>query len=119
MKQYGAKTVDEYINKAPKEYRQTLTELRGLIKSTVPDALERISYQMSFYEYKGRLVYFACMKDYIGLYIPPPVITGHAKELRRYTTTKSAIHFPLGEKLPKDLIKTLILSRVKINEEKG
>ena len=93
------KNVDEYIIKAPKEMRSILKELRNLIKKTAPKATERISYGMPFYDYKGRLVYFASMNGYIGLYIPPPIIADHAKELQRYATTKSAVHLPL-EKLP-------------------
>jgi uncharacterized protein YdhG (YjbR/CyaY superfamily) len=112
------KDVDEYIAKASKDLRGELKELRALIKKTAPSAEERISYGMPFYEYKGPLVYFALMKDYIGLYIPPPIIADHAKELQAYTTTKSAIHLPLNG-LPVALIKKLIKARMKHNESKS
>jgi len=50
--------VDEYIAQAPKEAQETLQELRATIRTTAPGAVERISYGMPYYYYKGRLVYF-------------------------------------------------------------
>lgn len=112
-----AKDVDEYIANAPKEVQGKLKALRALIKEIAPSAQERISYGMPFYDYKGRLVYFASARGYIGLYIPPPIILDHTKELRGYVTTKSAIHFPNDKELPVSLITKLILARVKHNEK--
>ena len=114
-----AKSVDQYIIKSPKDARSKLKELRALIKKLAPSAEERISYGMPFYDYKGRLVYFAAMKGYIGLYIPPPIIAQHPNELRPYITTKSAIHLPLDKKIPAALIKKLIKARIKKNEAKS
>ena len=110
-----AKNVDEYIKRTPREVRGKLEELRALIKKTAPDAKERISYGMPFYDYKGRLVYFSNANGYIGLYIPPPIIAEHSTELKAYVTTKSAIHLHL-KKLPVMLIKKLIKARMRYNE---
>ena len=109
------KTVDQYIARAPEEMQRTLEQLRALITKVAPKAEGRISYGMPFYEYKGRLVYFASMKGYIGLYIPPPVITDHEAELKGYTTTKSAIHLP-ADRLPVALVTKLIKARMRHNE---
>lgn len=111
-----AKDVDEYIAKAPKEVRGKLKELRTIIKSTAPKAEERISYGMPYYGYKGRLVYFAFAKKHIGLYVPPPIIEEHKKELKNYGTSKATVRFPLNKKLPLSLIKKLVKARVKKNE---
>ena len=111
-------TVKQYIDNTPKEVRELLEELRALIRTVAPTATERISYNMPFYEYKGRLVYFSSAKNYIGIYIPPPIIAGHAKELKDYKTTKSAIHIPL-KTLPVTLIKKLLRARMKYNELKN
>ena len=106
-------TVDTYILQAPKAIQPRLQQLRRIIITLVPTAKERISYGMPFYEYKGRLVYFAPMKNHIGLYIPPPIIENHAKDLAGYTTTKSAVHLSLTKPFPVGLITKLIRARIK------
>ena|SRR3972149_12000410 len=113
-----SKDVDDYIAIAPKEARAKLVQLRKIIKATAPKADERISYGMPYYSYKGRLAYFRLAKAHIGLYIPPPVIAEHKKELRNYGTAMATVRFPLDKKLPGALIKKLIKARVKKNEAK-
>jgi uncharacterized protein YdhG (YjbR/CyaY superfamily) len=110
-------SVDDYIALAPKEFQGRLQELRKVIKETVPEAEEKMSYGMPYYGYKGRLVYFAFAKKHIGLYIPPPIIEQHNDELKHYVTSVSAVQFPLDEELPFPLIKKLIIARMKHNEE--
>lgn len=110
------KDVDEYIASVPKEIQSKLIQLRATIKEVAPTAIEGISYRMPYYNYKGQLAWFALMKSHIGLYLRPPLIEEHKKELARYETTKSAIHFPLNEELPIPLIKKLIKARMKMNK---
>jgi uncharacterized protein YdhG (YjbR/CyaY superfamily) len=112
------KNVDAYIAKMPKEIRAKLEELRLTIKKAAPKAEERISYGMPYYDYNGRLAYFRLAKNHIGLYIPPPVIALHKKELAEYETTMATIKLPLDKKLPKTLIQKLVKARAKINLEK-
>lgn len=111
------KTVEEYIACAPKELQDRLKELRATIKSAAPESEEKISYGMPYYNYKGRLVYFAYAKNHIGLYPMPPITEEFAKELKKYQTGKATIQFPLDEELPIKLIKKLVKARVKINNE--
>ena len=108
--------VDSYIASAPKEVRGKLEDIRKAIKEVAPTAEELISYGMPYYDYKGRLVWFAIMKTHIGLYLRPPIIEKHKRELFVYKTTKSAIHFPLDQKLPISLIKKLVRARMKMND---
>lgn len=111
--------VDAYISHAPKEAQGKLKQLRATIKQVAPDAAEGISYKMPHYRFHGQLAWFASMKGYIGLYVPPPVIAEHARELAAYKTTKSAIHFPLEEKLPLPLVRKLVRARMKKNKAEG
>lgn len=113
-----SKNVNGYIKNCPKEMQATLKELRRVIKNIAPNTEEKISYGMPYYGYKGRLVYFALMKNHIGLYIPPPIIEQHKNELKDYVTTKSAVHLPLNEELPIALINKLVKARIKWNDEK-
>jgi len=111
-----SKEVDAYISAAPKEAQAKLRRFRAIISEVAPTAVERISYQMPFYDYKGRLAWFGLHKTYIGLYLRPPVIEEHQKELAGFGTTKSAVHFPLDEKIPTSMVKKLIRARLKKNE---
>lgn len=113
-----AKTVDEYIDSAPKEVQGKLKEIRSAIKETAPDAQEKLSYGMPYYGYKGRLAYFAHAKDHVGLYVPPPVIQDFKKELESYSMATATVRFPLNKKLPIALIKKLVKARININEAK-
>lgn len=116
MRSKQVKTVDAYITSSPKETQGKLKEVRKAIKAVVPSAEEKISYGMPYYGYKGRLVYFALARNHIGLYVPPPIIEEHAKELKNYTTAKATIQFPLEKKLPLSLIKKLVKARKEYNE---
>jgi uncharacterized protein YdhG (YjbR/CyaY superfamily) len=111
------KDVDQYIASAPKEVRAKLRELRSAIKAIAPNAQEKISYQMPYYDYKGRLVYFAFAKKHIGMYLPTPIVEEHKNELKGYETAKAAIRFPLDKKLPLALIKKLVKARIVKNDE--
>lgn len=112
------KTVDAYIAAAPKELHARLRALRTAIRSAAPDAEEKLSYGMPYYGYEGRLAYFAYAKEHIGLYVPPPVVADHAKDLRTYQTAMATVRFPHDKALPIALVKKLIRARKKLNEEK-
>jgi uncharacterized protein YdhG (YjbR/CyaY superfamily) len=111
-----ADSVDAYISGAPKELQGKLKEIRRVIRSTAPEAIEKISYGIPYYGYKGRLAYFSLAKNHIGLYIPPPVIADYERELKGYETATATVRFPLGKKLPLGLIKKMIKARMIINE---
>lgn len=110
-------TVEDYISLAPEAVQQKLRTLRGTILSVAPDAQEKISYGMPYYGYKGRLAYFAYAKKHIGLYVMPPTVSDHKKELEGYETSVSTVRFPLDTALPILLIKKLVLAGVRRNEK--
>ena len=110
------KTVDAYLAAAPNEVRSKLQELRAIIRKTAPAAVERISYGMPYYGYKGRLAYFCLWKTHIGFYVPTPVIAEHKAELVAYETTSATVRFPLDKKLPVALIRKLLKARMKKND---
>ena len=111
------KSVDAYIAAALKEMQPKLRKIRAAIREVAPDAGESISYGIAFYNYKGRLAWFGLQKMHIGLYLRPPVIADHERELSGYVTTKSAIQLPLDREIPVSLIKKLVKARMKLNQE--
>jgi uncharacterized protein YdhG (YjbR/CyaY superfamily) len=111
------KDVDSYIKAAPIESRDKLVQIRKIIKTTAPKADERISYGMPYYDYRGRLAYFAAFKEHVSLFVPTPVIEEHARELEGYKTAKATVRFPIDKPLPVALIKKLIKARIKKNNK--
>src|SRR3989449_2435518 len=101
-------SVDGYIAAAPKNAQPHLRHLRQIINSAAPLAKERLSYGIPFYEYHGRLIYFAGYRTHVALYP-----AGDAKGLERYLAVKSTLRFPLDEPLPLARIRSLIRARVK------
>jgi uncharacterized protein YdhG (YjbR/CyaY superfamily) len=119
MKKITFTTVDEYIAGFPPAVRKLLAAMRKTIIAAAPNAEELISYQMPAYKYKGVLVYFAAFEKHIGFYATP---TGHSafkKELSKYKTGKGSVQFPFTEPIPLDLVKRIVLFRVKENETKA
>ena len=53
------KTTDEYIEQFSPEIQELLTKVRNVIKEAVPEATEKISYQMPTYYLHENLVHFA------------------------------------------------------------
>ncbi|HYU64574.1 MAG TPA: DUF1801 domain-containing protein [Verrucomicrobiae bacterium] len=104
----GKKAVDAYIAAAPKAAQPLLRQLREMIREEAPDAEEKISYGIPFYEYRGRLVYIAAHKQHVALYP-----AGDANGLEVYLTQKSTLRFPIGQRLPIARIRKLIKARVK------
>ena len=116
-----AKNISEYIDHAPKEAQPMLRQLRAIIRSTVTDVTEKISYGVPFYEYKypgyrGRLVYFAAFKNHISIFAWGREVDRH-KELLKYKTSKGTLQFPIGSKIPVTVIKKVIRARMKQLDE--
>jgi uncharacterized protein YdhG (YjbR/CyaY superfamily) len=112
----ATRDVAAYIKVAPKESRAKLLQLRRVIKAAAPSAKESISYRMPYYNYYGALVWFAAFKNHIGIFLRPPIIEEHKRELKGYETTKSAVHFPMNKPLPVALIRKLVKARITKNK---
>ena len=107
--------VDGYIAAAAPAVQAQLRELRAVIKAEAPDAVEKMSYGIPFYEYGGkpgtlasRLIYFAAQKNHIAVYP-----AGEAKGLEQYLTERSTLRFPLSKPLPMGKIRSFVKARVK------
>ncbi len=72
---------------------------------------------MPYYGYHGRLAYFAHAKGHIGLYAMVDAMDALRDEVKKYRTSKATLRFSLDEKLPAALIKKLIKTGMKKNDE--
>ena len=106
--------VDAYLRGLEEPKRGTLQTLRSTILEVLPDAEQVISYGMPAFRVGGKTVAgFAAFKAHLS-YLPfsGSVLSQLADELKGYTMTKSALHFPVDEPLPKALVEELIAARV-------
>ena len=110
------KTVDEYVNTFPDEVRNMLQMIRQTIRDVVPEAEEKIKYNMPTFVFHGNLVYFAAWKKHIALYPITSEMEASIAELSVYKTSgKGTIQFPIGQPLPLPLIRTIVEFRVREN----
>lgn len=113
-------TVDEYIANIPKEERSALENLRNIIKATVPEAEEVISYGIPTYKYYGPLVHFATFKDHSSFIVINELILETFKsELEGYKTSGTTIHFSTENPLSESLVKEIVKKRMEENEARA
>ena len=112
------KTMDEYIKAFPDDVQRILEKMRKTIRDAAPEAVEAISYQMPAFKLNGALVYFAAFKNHIGFYPTSSGIKEFKKELSRYQGGKGSVQFPVEEPIPYDLVRKIVIFRVKENQEK-
>lgn len=93
--------VDGYVDAAPPAAQPMLRELRRIILAAAPEAAEKLSYGMPFYEYGGRrLVYFSTNQSHVGVYGLVHVEGEVPEELAEYLDHRSTLRFRLGRSLP-------------------
>jgi len=113
------KTMDEYISTFPKNVQDILEKMRHTIREVAPKAEETINYQMPTFKLNGNLVHFAAYKKHIGFYPTPSGIDAFRKELSPYELSKGTIKFPIDKPIPFDLVRRIVVYRVKENLKKG
>ncbi len=102
-------TVDEYMGSLEGVALEKAKKIRAIIKETLPEAEEKISYNMPTYKSSENLVHFAVAKNHMGFY-PAPSGISHFEEkfkARKYKYSKGAVQFPMDEPLPEQLIKEI------------
>jgi uncharacterized protein YdhG (YjbR/CyaY superfamily) len=107
--------VDSYIAQAPSPAQPVLRELRELVTTVAPDAVERLSYGMPYYELHGRLVYFAAHKAHVGVYGLVGAVDAPAG-LEPHLAERGTLRFRFGQPLPIDELKSALRARIEQNE---
>ena len=106
--------IDTYLAGLDEPKRSTLEALRQSILEVVPGAEQCISYGMPAFRVHGKVVAgFAAFKQHLS-YLPHSgsVLPALGDELAGYEMTKSSLHFPIDEPLPKRLVKKLVTARL-------
>ncbi len=106
-------TIDEYIARFPSDVQTKLTLVRQTIHEEAPMAVEKISYQMPTFYFRGNLIHFAAFQHHIGLYPLPETLDAFATDLAPYKQGKGSVQFPLDQELPLEVIRRIVRFRLK------
>lgn len=115
---YPYQTIDEYINQSPVIFQDKLRKIRDLIRSTIPEAKEIISWGMPTFYYYGNLIHFALHQNHIGLYPGSDCVEFFKDDLSELKYSKGTIQIPLNDDLPENLIIKIIIFRKEENIKK-
>lgn len=96
--------IDEYIAAQQENVRPVLQVIREAISKAIPEATEKISWQMPTFWQGKNIIHFAAFKKHIGLYPGPEAIAHFSNHLTEYRTSKGAIQLPYDKPLPLALI---------------
>jgi uncharacterized protein YdhG (YjbR/CyaY superfamily) len=104
---------DTYIAAAPEEFRPLLTQLRGQLASTLPDAEEVIEFKMPGFRIGQSIIAgYAAFSKQCGLYVSSGAIAAHADEIAAagLKASKTGVTFSARKPIPADLVERLALA---------
>jgi len=98
-------SVEDYIASFPLDVQAVLEEVRDTVMRAVPEAGEKISYQIPTITVDGRaLMYFAGWKAHVSIYPLPEGDPELDEAMAPYRSGASTAKFPLAEPIPYELI---------------
>ena len=125
MRSAPTKSVDDYLKTVPEDMRAALQKLRNIIKATIPETTEVISYRIPIFKYQGRpLVGFGATENHCSFYVMsssmiPKLARARDAELKGYDVSGATIHFTPDKPLPAALVKRLVKERIAENEKRA
>lgn len=112
-------TVPAYIAAYDGALRERMEKMRALILSCSPDISEKISWGMPTFVLNGNLVHFSAAKHHLGFHPSPGAIIAFRDKLGGYQCSKGTVQFPYDKPMPYDLIRDMVLFRVKEQTKPG
>jgi uncharacterized protein YdhG (YjbR/CyaY superfamily) len=116
--------IDAFLAGQPADVRTALENLRAMVATAAPEAIETISYGVPAFKYRGRpLVSFSAgrtQKGVCSFYVQSPaVMDAHRDDLAAYDTSKGTIHFAPDSPLPHELVTRLVRERMAETDAHG
>lgn len=105
---------DEYLAALAPERRARLEEIRSVIREVCPEATEEMLYAMPGFRLgKAHLACYAAAKRHDGFYpCSGRVIAALPEVQAEFSTTKGAVHLPLDQPVPRDVVALLVRTRI-------
>lgn len=111
--------VDNYLSQLPVEQQIALERVRQIIKNTVPEAQEYLSYKMPAYHFQGMIGGFAAFKNHCSFFPwDSKTIDVFKDELTDFKTSAGTIQFTPEKPIPEELLQKILHYRVAGNLEK-
>ncbi len=105
--------VNNYIANLPLEQQIALERVRQIIKNTVPEAIEFISYKMPAYHCHGMIGGFAAFKNHCSFFPwNAKTIEDFATELKEFKTSAGTIQFTPDKPIPEELLQKILRYRL-------
>lgn len=105
--------VEQYFHQFDGIALERLQTIRNLVLELKPGLNETIKYGIPTFLYHGNLLHYAAFKSHIGLYPLPATLEAFKSRIRHYKTGKGSIQFKYTEDFPVDLIRDIIIHRIK------
>jgi uncharacterized protein YdhG (YjbR/CyaY superfamily) len=103
------KNIDQYIRGFPPDVQAILKDIRRVVRTAAPQAVEVISYQMPAFRLNGKpFVWFAAYQHHISLYPVPAGDTALQKGLAPYVGGKGTLKFPLARPIPWEVLRQAV-----------
>jgi uncharacterized protein YdhG (YjbR/CyaY superfamily) len=112
--------VESYLAGLPDQERETLEELRQLIKRSAPDMQERISYGGAvIFAVRRDLVGIAAQQNHLSFFTMSPSLAKAMKDKisKTHQVSGATIHFTPDHPLPKALVEEILRARLEENSK--
>jgi uncharacterized protein YdhG (YjbR/CyaY superfamily) len=107
------KTVDEYIDTAPREAKEKLMEIRAILKQVAPNATEALKWGSPVLEEKRILFSYTAFKSHMNFMPTRGALEPFKEELKGFKTGMDTIKFPYDKPLPAELIRRIAAYRAR------
>jgi uncharacterized protein YdhG (YjbR/CyaY superfamily) len=112
---HDPEAVESYLAGLPDQERETLEELRQLIKMSIPAVQERISYGGAvIFAVRRDLVGIAAQQKHLSFFTMSPSLAKALKDKisKTHQVSGATIHFTPDHPLPKALVEEIIRARL-------
>ena len=114
---------DDYIKSMNVRSKEMLNQLRSIIKETIPNAEETMSYGVPAFNLKPNAklddkIMIAGFKNHVGFYPNPLTIEVFKDRLSEYKVLKGTVQILHKKEIPVELIKEMVLYRYNMVNQK-
>ncbi len=113
--------VDDYISAFESVERARLTELREVIRSAAPSAVEGLKWRAPAFSHPDGviLVMLSGHKAHANVVFTPSTKEAFSDELRDFATGKGSVKIPYADPVPDSLLRRMVQHRVREYEDDG